>query len=155
MTGWADAAQFVAMTQLPQAQAATTDAFLAEAGPRLADLCTACGACFKACPMAVHAGVAGSDAQTVTAGLRALARGETGPEATVKWVAACGKSGLCIQACPERDKGLDAMLLVRLARMAALNATKQMKPKGDALTFPRVKTFARLQLSDEELKRWL
>jgi ferredoxin len=144
------------MTELPQASAESTQAYLAEAGPRLAELCTACGACFRACPMAAFlAAPADADAGAVTAGLRLLARGMPGPEATVAWVGACGKSGQCIQACPERDKGLDAMLLVRIARQRAINDTKQLGAKGDAHTFPRVKTFARLQLTDEEIARWL
>jgi len=143
------------MTELQPARAATTEAFLTEAGPRLASLCTACGECFKACPMVDYAGLRGNDPATTTAGLKLLANGETGPAETVAWVGACGKSGRCVSACPERDKGLDAMLLIRIARQRALNDTKQLKPKGDLMAFPRVKIFARLQLSDEELKAWL
>ena len=44
--------------KLPAASAETTEAFLAKAGPALAALCTACGACFNACPMAEHSGFA-------------------------------------------------------------------------------------------------
>ena len=143
------------MTKLPAAEAASTEAFLAEAGPRLADLCTACGACFRACPIAAHVGLAQADASMVTAGLRQLARGQPGPAETAKWVGSCGKSGLCVTACPERERGLDAMLLVRIARQQAINTTKQVAAKSDTLGFPRVKTFARLQLTDEEFARWL
>jgi Fe-S oxidoreductase len=143
------------MTKLQPARAETTEAFLAEAGPRLAALCTACGACFTACPMAAHIGLGAADALSATEGLRRLAIGETAPEATVAWVAACAKSGLCVAACPERDKGLDAMLLVRIAKGRALNATHQIPPKQDPTLFPRVKIFARLQLTDEELAKWM
>ena len=145
----------VTMTKLQHTQAPTTEAFLADAGPRLADLCTACGACFKACPMAVHVGLATADPVGITQGLRELAQGKAGPEDTVKWAGACAKSGLCVAACPEQDKGLDAMLLVRIARQQALVGTKQLAGKRDPTAFPRVKTFARLQLTDEELKKWL
>ena len=143
------------MTKLQHARAPTTEAFLLEAGPQLADLCTACGACFTACPMAEHVGLATADAGAVTQGLRVLARGMAAPAETVKWVGACAKSGLCVDACPEKDRGLDAMLLVRIARQQALTATKQLAIKRDPTAFPRVKTFARLQLTDEELKKWL
>ena len=87
------------MTRLPESTAPTTADFLAEAGPRLASLCTACGACFRACPIADHIGLAGADAGAVTLDLRRLARGEpaTLPE-TLHWVGACAKSGLCIPA---------------------------------------------------------
>jgi ferredoxin len=96
-----------------------------------------------------------ADAQLATAGLRQLATGEAGPSDTVAWVGACAKSGLCVSACPERAAGLNAMLLVRIAKQRALNDTRQLPAKQDPTFFPRIKIFARLQLSDEELAKWL
>jgi L-lactate utilization protein LutB len=144
------------MMKLPAARAESTEAFLAKAGPELASLCTACGACFDACPMVRHVpGLDGVDAKAVTHGLRHLALGQPGSADTAAWVGACAKSGLCRSACPEQSAGLDAMLLIRIARQRALNDTRQLQPKHDQMTFPRVKTFARLQLTDEELAKWL
>ncbi len=144
------------MTNMPEQRAATTEAYLAEAGPRLAELCTACGACFVACPMVDVIGKRDADPRAVTADLRHLARGAKADEpALIAWVGACAKSGLCRSACPERARGLDAMLLVRVARQRALNVTRQLAAKNDPTAFPRVKTFARLQLTDEELEEWL
>lgn len=143
------------MTNLQPPRAETTEAFLAEAGPTLAALCTACGACFSACPMVDHVGLGGADRMAVTDGLRRLAKGETAPAETIAWVGACTKSGLCVSACPQKDNGLDAMLLVRVAKQHAINQTHQLKPKQDQTLFPRVKIFARLQLSDEELAKWM
>jgi L-lactate utilization protein LutB len=48
------------MGKLQAARAETTEAFLAEAGPELAALCTACGACFNACPIVDHLGLRAS-----------------------------------------------------------------------------------------------
>jgi Fe-S oxidoreductase len=143
------------MTTLQQPRAQSTEAFLAEAGPRLAALCTSCGACFAACPLVDHIGLRAADAKAVTVGLARLAKGEAAPAETVAWVGACGRSGLCVAACPEREKGLDAMLLVRIAKQRAINETRQLAPKTDPALFPRVKTFARLQLSEEELAKWM
>lgn len=143
------------MTTLPVARAETTEAFLAQAGPRLAALCTACGACFRACPMVDHIGLGGFDSKSATEGLRKLAAGEAAPAETIAWVGACTKSGLCVEACPQRSAGLDAMLLVRVAKQSALNDTRQLPAKNDPTLFPRVKIFARLQLTDEELAKWL
>jgi Fe-S oxidoreductase len=144
------------MTKLQAARAQTTEAYLAQAGPELAALCTACGACFGACPMVDHIGLrGGADPKAVTDGLRRLVQGEAAPKETIAWVGACAKSGLCVAACPERDAGLDAMLLVRIAKQVALNATRQLPAKQDPTAFPRIKTFARLQLSDEELEKWM
>jgi len=150
-----DAAHFAPMTKLPAARAKTTEAYLAEAGPELAALCTACGACFAACPMVDHIGLRAADGKSATDGLRRLAMGEAAPAETIAWVGACTKSGLCVAACPEKDAGLDAMLLVRIAKQRALNATRQLPAKQDPTAFPRVKTYARLQLSDEELAKWM
>ena len=143
------------MTKLQAARAQTTEAFLAKAGQDLAALCTACGACFNACPMVDHIGLRAADAKSVTGGLRRLATGETAPADTISWVGACTKSGLCVAACPEKDAGLDAMLLVRIAKQRALNETHQLPAKQDPTMFPRIKIFARLQLSDEELAKWM
>ena len=109
--------------------------------------------------MTGHIGLTGgpvpTDPAAVTDGLRRLARNERGPDDTVAWVGACTRSGLCVAACPERDKGLDAMLLVRIAKQRATTGTKQLAVRHDPTAFPRVKTFARLQLTDEELEKWL
>ena len=144
-----------AAMKLSPARSETTEAYLAEAGPQLAALCTACGACFDACPMVRYSGLTDADAKAVTKGLRQLAVGEAADPDTVAWVGVCTKSGLCRAACPEHNAGLDAMLLIRIARQRAINDTKQLQPKYDQMAFPRVKTFARLQLTDEELAKWL
>jgi hypothetical protein len=100
-------------------------------------------------------GLRDSDPRAATLGLRNLARGIEGPSDTVAWVGGCAKSGLCVDACPERDKGLDAMLLVRLSKQRAINDTRQIAVKHDPTYFPRLKTFARMLLSNEELTDWL
>jgi ferredoxin len=143
------------MTKLQPARAATTEAFLSGGGPELAALCTACGACFDACPVPDHIALRASDARSVTDGLRRLARGEMAPADTIAWVKSCAKSGLCVAACPQKEAGLDAMLLVRIAKQRALNDTQQIPTRHDPTLFPRVKIFARLQLTDEELEAWL
>jgi Fe-S oxidoreductase len=143
------------MSKLQPARSETSEAFLAQVGLELAALCTACGACFDACPMVDQIGLRGSDSRAATDGLRQLAKGETGSAETVAWVGACAKSGLCVTACPERSLGLDAMLLVRIAKQHALNDTHQLSVKHDPTYFPRIKTFARLQLTDQELAKWL
>ena len=143
------------MSKLQPVRSQTSEAFLAEVGLELAALCTACGACFDACPMVDQIGLRGSGSTTATDGLRRLAKGETASAETIAWVGACAKSGLCVTACPERSSGLDAMLLVRIAKQRALNDTHQLSVKPDPTYFPRIKTFARLQLTDEELAGWL
>ena len=143
------------MSRLQPARSETSEAFLAEVGLELAALCTACGACFDACPMVDQIGLRTADSRAATDGLRRLAKGETAGAETLAWAGACAKSGLCVTACPERSSGLDAMLLVRIAKQHALNDTHQLSVKSDPTYFPRIKAFARLQLTDEELAAWL
>jgi len=145
----------ISMSRLPAARSDTTETFLANIGLELAALCTACGACFDACPMVDRIGLRGSDPTSLTDGLRRLAKGQMGSAETVAWVRACAKSGLCVAVCPERSSGLDAMLFVRIAKQRALNETRQLSVKHDPTYFPRIKAFARLQLTDEELEEWL
>lgn len=90
------------MTKLQAARAEATEAFLGREGPEFAALCTACGACFNACPMVDHLSLRHADPHAATGGLRRLAMGEAGPAETIAWVGACTKSGLCVAACPER-----------------------------------------------------
>ena len=118
------------MSKLQAARSDTSEAFLAEVGPELATLCTACGACFDACPMVDHVNLRGSDSRAATDGLRRLAKGETASAATIEWVGACAKSGLCIASCPERSSGLDAMLWLG-SKQRALNETRQLPVKQD------------------------
>ena len=148
-------AQPLSMSKLQPARSATSETLLAQVGLELAALCTACGACFDACPMVDDIGLRGSDSKAATDGLRRLGNGETGSAETVAWVGACAKSGLCVTACPEQSSGLGAMLLVRIAKQHALNDTHQLSVRHDPTYFPRIKTFARLQLTDEELATWL
>jgi ferredoxin len=143
------------MTGLPRGRAESTEAFLMQSGPELAALCSECGACFNACPMVDYVNLRGADPKVVTSGLRRLASGEAAPEETAAWVGACTKSGQCVDACPQKSAGLDAMLLIRIAKQRAINETRQLPAKQDPSYFPRIKTFARLQLSDKELEEWL
>jgi ferredoxin len=145
-----DASHPSPMTELQPARG-DDEAYLAKC--RVAALCTACGVSMRADgrPHRLRA----ADGKSVTDGLRRLAMGEAAPAETVAWVGACTKSGRCVAACPERSAGLDAMLLVRIAKGRALNATHQLPAKQDPTMFPRIKIFARLQLSDEELAKWM
>ena len=101
--------------------------------------CTACDECAKVCPT----------------GAIQTASPRSGMKTVSLSYAACIQCRECVAACPERSAGLDAMLLVRIAKRRALNDTHQLPAKQDPTMFPRIKIFARLQLSDEELAKWM
>jgi Fe-S oxidoreductase len=123
---------------------------------RLAALCTACGACVRACPMTPYAaGVDAAAPGTVAAGMRDVLRDGPGTPEALAWIDACTKSGLCTAACPER---IDAALMLRLAGMrlrGALGEAPRIPVREDTQFSPRVKAFARLTMTEEEQAQWL
>ena len=57
-----------------------------------------------------------------------------------------------------RPDAVDPRMMMRLARMTALGGrglAKQIDPREDPDYFNRVRAFAALQLTDEELKDWM
>src|SRR5579884_813084 len=82
---------------------------------QLAEACTACGACFRACPMVARTpALTGAEGSAVMAGMRDLLRDGPGTPEAVAFAGACVRSGVCTNACPE---GIDAALLMRLASL--------------------------------------
>jgi ferredoxin len=122
---------------------------------RLAALCTACGACVRACPMTPYARGAGEDSAVTAWGMRDLLRDGEGNAPGLAWIAACTRSGQCSAACPE---GLDAAFMLRLAQWrakGALGEAARIPVKEDPGLPSRVKAFARLTLTEEEQREWL
>lgn len=130
---------------------------ITQEGARLAEACTACGACVTACPMTPYAkGVDAADPAMVAGGMRAvlLDEGDVAPEA-VAWISACTRSAQCNAACPET---LDVALMLRFATMRARGAVGEAPryaTKPDPAWSSRVKAFARVTLTEEEQSRWL
>jgi len=131
-------------------------AHMRETAARLAEACTACGACYRACPTAPGvAALAGAMPEQVMAGVRDILRDGSGNEAAVAFASACCRSGICTEACPEK---LDAALLMRLANLrlrGAMGEPARVTGKHDAGWSARVKAFARLTMTEEEQTKWL
>ncbi len=123
---------------------------------QLADACTACGACFQACPMVPRTqALAGADGRSVMSGIREILRDGPGSPDAIAFAAACTRSGVCTDACPE---GIDAAFLMRLASLrvrGVLGDPPRVTKPHDARWSARVKAFARLTLSEQEQERWL
>ena len=95
-----------------------------------------------------------AEGRTVVGGVLAVLRRERGSPEALGWIAVCARSGVCVPACPEN---VDPLMMMRLARMTALGGRggeKQIEMREDPDYFNRVRAFAKLQLSDDELKRW-
>src|SRR5437879_12831067 len=74
------------------------DAFRAR-GAAIADACTRCGDCFRACPMTEPAGLAEADPSATAAAIVDLITGGDGRADAVRWAEVCSGSGNCIPAC--------------------------------------------------------
>lgn len=121
---------------------------------RILGACTQCGKCYEACPMTGYSKAPAASGESVVPGVLAVLRGEAGTAEALGWIAVCTRSGVCVPACPEK---VDPRMMMRLARMTALGGRgvpKQLQPKEDRDYYDRVRAFARLQLTDEELKEW-
>ena len=120
---------------------------------RILGACTQCGKCYEVCPMAQYAKPSG-EPKSVVPGVLAVLRGEKGTPEALGWIGVCTRSGVCVPACPEN---VDPKMMMRLARMTALGGRglpAQLPVKEDPDYFDRVRAFAKLQLSDDELKDW-
>src|SRR5687768_1651645 len=133
---------------------ASLKAFQAAETERILSACTRCGKCYEVCPMARYSSAPASDGKAVVPGVLAVLRGGQGSPEALGWISVCTRSGVCVPACPH---DVDPRMMMRLARMTALGGRglpKQIEPKEDRDYFDRVRAFARLQLTDEELKDW-
>lgn len=119
---------------------------------RMVAACTACGACFDACPMIPYAPEAkGADAGQTVRGVLDVLNGGMGDAAARNWISVCTRSGSCNDACPH---AVNPMLMLRLAKWRA-NETGTLPKRDAAETMSRVKVFARLSFTDDEQRDWL
>lgn len=123
---------------------------------RLADACTACGECYRVCPMVARTpALVAARPDAVMAGIRDILRDAAGTPDAIAFAVACVRSGECTAACPEK---IDAALLMRLASLrvrGTLGDEPRVSTKHDPRWSARVKAFARLTMSEEERAEWL
>src|SRR5437588_2301140 len=140
------------------AEASSTAGFLdtfRAGGAVIAEACTRCGDCFRACPMVAPAGLAMADASETAGAIVDLITGGEGNEAAVRWGEVCSGSGNCIPAC---QHGINPRFMVQLARgFARRNAGTSPLPtrwRAPFQTMSRgVRVLSRLQIPPETLAR--
>ncbi len=128
--------------------------FQAREVERIVGACTRCGKCYEVCPMAQYSKAPSRDSKAAVAGVLAVLRGEQGTPEALGWIGVCTRSAVCVPACPH---DVDPKMMMRLARMTALGGRglpKQIEPKEDRDYFDRIRAFAKLQLTEDELKEW-
>lgn len=124
-------------------------------GAAIAEACTRCGECFRACPMVAPAGLGEADPEATTGGIVDLITGGPGTTEAVRWASVCSGSGNCIPACPE---GINTRFMVQLARgfarRQAGEAPLATRWRQGFQTMSRgVRILSRLQLPPETLAR--
>lgn len=134
----------------------TLVAYIRDNSARLAAACTACGECYRACPMVARtSALADAAPAAVMAGIRDILNDAQGSPEAIAFAGACVRSGVCTPACPEQ---LDAAFLMRLASLrvkGALGEPPRVTAKHDPRWSARVKAFARLTMTEQERTEWL
>jgi heterodisulfide reductase subunit D len=127
-----------------------------ERGAAIADACTRCGDCFRACPMTEPGGIADADPDETTAAIVDLITGGAGNDDAIRWGEICSGSGNCIPACTH---GINPRFMVQLARGFA-RRNRDGKPletrwRGAFQTMSRgVRVLSKLQMPPETLARF-
>jgi len=125
-------------------------------GAAIADACTRCGDCFRACPMTDPGGIVEADATETTAAIVDLITGGNGNQEAIRWGEICSGSGNCIPACAH---GINPRFMVQLARGFARRqrngAPLETRWRNAFQTMSRgVRVLSRLQLPPETLARF-
>jgi len=131
-------------------------AYIRKETERILAACTRCGKCFEACPMRRYSpALEGADSKAVVTDILALLREAPTSAQALAWASVCVRSGSCVPACPEN---VDPKMMVRIARMTAsggLGGEKRIPARHDRDYYDRIRAFAKLQLTEAELKDWM
>jgi heterodisulfide reductase subunit D len=125
-------------------------------GEAIAEACTRCGDCFRACPMTEPAGIGDADPSATAGAIVDLITGGEGNEAAARWIEACSGSGYCIPACKH---GINPRFMVQLARgFARCNTGSAPLPtrwrQGFQTMSRGVRVLSRLQMPPETVARF-
>lgn len=122
----------------------------------IADACTACGACVRACPTPsiLDLDVA-DDGTAIAEGVRHILRTGQGDETAQQWARACCGSGHCLSVC---DEGINPRLMLALARrMMSEQAPEAARKDAGKAAFKQmsrgVRVLSRLQLPPDLMDR--
>jgi heterodisulfide reductase subunit D len=125
-------------------------------GTDIADACTRCGDCFRACPMTEPGGISDASPSETAGAIIDLITGGTGNEQAARWTEICSGSGNCIPACKH---GINPRFMVQMARAFARRARDgaplETRWRKQFQTMSRsVRVLSRLQLPPETLARF-
>jgi heterodisulfide reductase subunit D len=122
----------------------------------IADACTRCGDCFRACPMTEPGGISAADPSATAGAIVDLITGGAGNDDAARWGEICSGSGNCIPACKH---GINPRFMVQMARGFARRARDgaplETRWRGAFQSMSRgVRVLSKLQLPPEILARF-
>ncbi len=125
-------------------------------GAEIADACTRCGDCFRACPMTEPGGISAADPSATAGAIVDLITGGAGNDDAARWGEICSGSGNCIPACKH---GINPRFMVQMARGFARRARDgaplETRWRGAFQSMSRgVRVLSKLQLPPETLSRF-
>lgn len=121
----------------------------------IADACTACGACVRACPTPGLLGLAAGDGRAIADGVRDILRAGTGDGPSAAWADACCGTGNCLSVCEE---GINPRVMLAMARRRLAETAPEAERKDKGKTAFKamsrgVRVLSRLQLSPDLMNR--
>ncbi len=131
--------------------------FVQAESKRMLAACTQCGRCLDVCPMTPYAAadLKSTPSPEVVGGVLDVLRLQRGSPQALAWIRACSGSAECVAACPHE---VNPKLMLRIARMIASGGTgvePQFNMVDDLTHFPRMRAYAAMQLSKDEVDEWL
>jgi Fe-S oxidoreductase len=135
--------------------------FIEDERARILAACTRCGKCHEVCTMAPYLDLKTLNAKEVVGNVLAVLAREQLPAGSaaaadaLTWAMGCTGSGACIPACPESVNPKMMLRVARITALGGLGGEKLTSRPEDPDWFPRIRAFARTQLTDQEQKEWM
>ncbi len=115
----------------------------------IVDRCTACGDCFRVCPITSFTSVKDASPEELVSGVLDVLRGKPSPAEAVIWAQACTRCGLCIEPCPE---GVNPRRMLALCEGLAHEAVdSQAGSQFFRLMSQNIRLLSGLQLSRQQI----
>lgn len=127
----------------------TLRSYLDKQRQEIVDRCTACGDCFRVCPIIPFTPLKGASPEEIVGEVLDVLRGNPSSGEASIWAQACTRCGLCIEPCPE---GVNPRKMLALCEgLAHQAAGSQAGSQFFRLMSQNIRLLSGLQLSRQQL----
>ncbi len=127
----------------------TMNAYLDAQRQEILDCCTACGDCYRVCPIIPLTPLAGGSPEKAVSDVLNVLRGQPPPAEAATWAEACTRCGMCIEPCPE---GVNPRKMLALCEGLAHEASgSRAGSQFFRLMSQNIRLLSGLQLGREDL----